>query len=314
MRPVVTMAPSLALRARARRVGIVAPSGCFLPDDATIDRAAHWFSIRGWQVQAGDSCFERHLRFAGTDELRADELQRFCTDKSLDLVLAARGGYGLTRILHRLDFEAIAAAGRAICGYSDFTAFNLAYLALAGGVSLHGPSATDFGAPTPHAFTCENLLTVLEAKEVQTTFAAEGPDCAVDGLLWGGNLALVCTLLGTPYFPTPAQRRGSIVFLEDVNEPAYKVERMLLQLVQAGVLDRCKAVLLGAFDPVPPQANDNGFTLAHAIDTLRQRLPVPVITGLPFGHVAHKLTLPVGARVGLAVARGQATLCWSTAP
>ncbi len=298
-------------RARsARRIGIVAPSG-FLPDPATIDRAAQWFSARGWQVQAGDSCFERHLRFAGTDDLRADELQRFCTDRSLDLVLAARGGYGLTRILDRLDFDAIRDAGRPICGYSDFTAFNLAYLSQAGGVSLHGPSATDFGAAERDEVTCQTLLDVLQARDYEARFDAEGPDCDAEGLLWGGNLALVCALLGTPYLPTPIQRRGSIAFFEDVNEPAYKVERMLLQLLQAGVLDRCKAVLLGAFDPVPPQANDNGFTLAHAIDTLRQRLHVPVITGLPFGHVARKLTLPIGARVRLSVAHGQATLGWS---
>ncbi len=303
--------PRTMARARSTsRVGIVAPSG-FLPDPGAIDRAAQWFSARGWQVQAGDSCFERHLRFAGNDELRADELQRFCTDRSLDLVLAARGGYGLTRILDRLDFGAIRAAGRAICGYSDFTAFNLAYLAQADGVSLHGPSATDFGATEPDEVTCQTLLDVADARDYEARFDAEGPDCTAAGLLWGGNLALTCALVGTPYFPTPAQRRGSVAFFEDVNEPAYKVERMLLQLLQAGVLDRCKAVLLGAFDPVPPQANDNGFTLAHAVDTLRQRLPVPVITGLPFGHVARKLTLPIGAQVRLRVAGEQAALGWS---
>jgi muramoyltetrapeptide carboxypeptidase len=268
-------------------------------------------------LQAGDSFFERHLRFAGIDALRASELQGFCTDQSLDLVLAARGGYGLTRILDRFDFDAIRQANRPICGYSDFTAFNLAYLARAGGVSLHGPSAMDFGASHPHPLTCAGFLEVLQARADEAAcefaFDADGPDCAVAGLLWGGNLALVCALLGTPCFPTPAQWRGSIAFLEDVNEPAYKVERMLLQLVQAGVLDRRRAVLLGAFDPVPPQPKDNGFTLADAVDTLRQRLPMPIITGLPLGHVAHKLTLPVGATVSLRVAGGGATLRWGGA-
>jgi muramoyltetrapeptide carboxypeptidase len=291
-----------------RRVGIVAPSG--VVDAEVLERAARWFAARGAQVQAGDSCFERHLRFAGPDELRAAELQRFATDRSLDLVLAARGGYGLTRILDRLDFAAMRAADRPICGYSDFTAFNLAYLARAGGISLHGPSATDFGADPPHAPTLDHLLAVLAGRGAEVGFAADGPDCRVRGLLWGGNLALVCALVGTPYLPGPAQRRGSIVFLEDVNEPAYKVERMLLQLLHAGVLDRVRAVLLGSFAPVPPQANDNGFTLAHAIDTLRQRLPVPVVSGLPFGHAPAKLALPVGATVHLRVADGQATLRW----
>ncbi|MCS7101616.1 MAG: LD-carboxypeptidase [Burkholderiaceae bacterium] len=292
--------------ARRRAVGIVAPSG-FLPDPRTMDRAASAFAARGWQVLAGESCFARHQRFAGPDDLRAAELQRFCCDRSLDLVLAARGGYGLTRILGRLDFDAIAAARPTVCGYSDFTAFNLAYLARAGRVSLHGPTATDFGAQTPDAWTLANFFAVLDEADYETEFDADGPRCAVSGPLWGGNLALVCALLGTPYLP---RLRGGILFLEDVNEPAYKIERMLLQLEQAGVLPRQKALLLGHFDPVPPQANDNGFSLTEVIAGLRERLRIPVVTGLPFGHVARKLTLPVGATVNLTVGGAVARLGW----
>ncbi|HXF44553.1 MAG TPA: LD-carboxypeptidase [Burkholderiaceae bacterium] len=292
--------------ARSRAVGFVAPSG-YLPDPRTLDRAAQLFAARGWRVRAGATCSERYLRFAGTDTLRAAELQDFCTDRSLDLVLAARGGYGLTRILDRLDFEAIRRAGRTICGYSDFTAFNLAYLAHAGGVSLHGPSATDFGAERPDTWTIDNFFTVLEARDYETRFDAEGPDCEVEGTLWGGNLALVCTLIGTPHLP---RVRGGIAFFEDVNEPAYKLERMLLQLVHAGVLQRQKAVLLGRFEPITPMPNDNGFSLDGVIAELRARLPVPVVTGLPFGHVPRKLTLPVGAAVRLQTQGGIARLSW----
>lgn len=289
-----------------RTVGIVAPSG-YVPDLRTLDRAAQVFTARGWRVQAGETCFERHQRFAGTDELRAAELQRFCTDLSLDLVLAARGGYGLTRILDRLDFGAIRAAGRTICGYSDFTAFNLAYLARAGGVSLHGPSAADFGAEQPDAWTIDNFFAVLEQTDYQASFAADGPACAVAGTLWGGNLALVCALLGTPYFP---RVRGGILFLEDVNEPAYKIERMLVQLEQAGVLHGQRAVLLGRFDPVMPMPNDEGFSLGDVIAGLRARLPVAVLTGLPFGHVPRKLTLPIGVEASLRNVDGVARLGW----
>jgi muramoyltetrapeptide carboxypeptidase len=294
--------------AAAGTVGIVAPSG-YLPDAATIDRAAQVFAARGWRVQASDTCFDRHQRFAGDDDLRATELQRFCTDRALDLVLAARGGYGLTRILDRLDFAAIGAAGRTICGYSDFTAFNLAYLARAGGVSLHGPSATDFGAEQPNAFTIDTFFAMVERwrgdGSFEASFEADGPDLDARGPLWGGNLALVCALLGTPYFP---RLRGGILFLEDVNEPAYKIERMLVQLEQAGVLARQKAILLGHFDPVTPMPNDNGFSLDGVIARLRARLPCPVITGLPFGHVERKLTLPVGVRLDLHVRAGTASV------
>lgn len=293
-----------AMTTQAKTVGIVAPSG-FIADPSVIDRAAQRFAARGWQVQAGDTCFERYQRFAGPDALRLAELQGFCTDRSVDLVVAARGGYGLTRLLDRIDFAAIRRIDRPIVGYSDFTAFSLAYLARAGGISFQGPSATDFGAPVADDFTIESFFATLESPRAALGFDAAGPDCDVRGRLWGGNLALVCSLVGTPYFP---RVRGGIVFLEDVNEPAYRIERMLVQLEQAGVLGRQRAVVLGDFAPVPEQANDHGFDLARVIAGVRERLEIPVVTGLPFGHLARKATLPVGAPARLTVADGRAEL------
>jgi muramoyltetrapeptide carboxypeptidase len=288
-----------------RVIAFVAPSG-FLPDVQAIDRSARYFTERGWRVQAGDACFERHLRFAGPDALRATELQRFAADRSVDVVMAARGGYGLTRILERLDFAAIRRAERFIVGYSDFTAFNLAYLAQTGGVSWQGPSSLVFAGDAPDEFTTGRFFDVISGGPQTLRFASPAAaDVEVRGLLWGGNLALVCALLGTPNFP---RVRGGILFLEDVNEPAYCIERMLLQLAQAGVLERQKAVILGEFNPVPVQHNDNGFDLAHVIEHLREVCGVPVVTGLPFGHVPRKATLPVGATARLACAGGQAHL------
>jgi len=294
---------------RPRRIGFVAPSG-YLPDPKVIDRAAAFFGARGWRAEAGDSVFAREERFAGTDDLRLADLQRFAADPALDVVLAARGGYGVTRLLGRLDFAAIAARAPAIVGYSDFTAFHLAYLAH-GGVSFAGPSAGDFGAKTPDPYTVEHFFGVLQNRRYAVRFDAEGPACAVEGRLWGGNLALVSALVGTPFLPLV---RGGILFLEDVNEPAYRIERMLVQLAQAGVLGRQRAILLGAFEPVPPMPNDNGYGLASVVKFLRKLSAAPVVTGLPFGHVARKLTLPVGGRAALAVRRGRAQLALSRYP
>ncbi|HEU0201138.1 MAG TPA: LD-carboxypeptidase [Burkholderiaceae bacterium] len=299
-------------RNKKRKVGFVAPSG-YLPDPQTIDRAAQFFSARGWLVQAGETCFERHQRFAGTDELRASELQRFCTDRSLDLVISARGGYGLSRILHRLDYAAIKKADRIIVGYSDFTAFNLAYLAVAGGVSFQGPSAGDFGAATPDAFTIEHFFRAIEsvhhgaAHVIEFDVAAPAIETKTPlaGTLWGGNLALVCALVGTPYLP---RIRGGILFLEDVNEPAYRIERMLYQLLHAGVLQKQKAIVLGSFDPVTPMPNDNGFDVPVVIEQVRVATGVPIVAGAPFGHVPCKVTLPVGGRAVLKVEEGRARL------
>lgn len=299
----------MAKKARAPSLALVAPSGA-LPDGMA-DRAAQFFAARGWQVQAGESCFARETRFAGSDDLRLQDLQRLACDRGVDVVLSARGGYGLSRLLHRIDFGAIAAAGRIIVGISDFTAFNLAYLARAGGISFQGPSAGDFAADPPDPFTVEQFFAALACGEHRVEFVGDGPDCDLGGTLWGGNLALVAALVGTPYLP---RVRGGILFLEDVNEPAYRIERMLCQLLHAGVLARCRAVLLGSFSPVPAQAADHGYDLDAAIAWLRGRLDVPVLGGLPFGHVPRKLTLPVGARARLRARAGRIELSFAGHP
>jgi muramoyltetrapeptide carboxypeptidase len=288
---------------------VVAPSG-YLPDPKVIDRAAAFFAARGWTVEAGESVFAREERFAGRDDLRLADLQRFAVDPALDVVLTARGGYGITRILERVDFTAIKARAPVMVGYSDFTAFHLAYLAR-GGVSFAGPSAGDFGARTPDPFTVEHFFGVLQNRCYAVEFDAEGPACKAEGRLWGGNLALVCALIGTPFLP---RVRGGILFLEDVNEAAYRIERMLIQLAQAGILERQRVILLGAFESVPPMPNDNGYSLASVVKFLRTLSEVPVVAGLPFGHVARKLTLPVGGRAALTVRRGRAQLVLSGYP
>jgi muramoyltetrapeptide carboxypeptidase len=295
---------------RSRTIGFVAPSA-YMPDPATVDRAAQFFASRGWRVQAGDTCFAKHERFAGPDELRAAELQRFCTDPTIDVVVAARGGYGLSRILDRLDFEAIRRANRTIVGYSDFTAFNLAYLALAGGVSFQGPSAGDFGSVSPDPFTIENFFGAIDGPGHVLEFEADGPACETRGTLWGGNLALLTALVGTRYLP---KVRGGILFIEDVNEPAYRIERMLYQLLHAGVLEKQKAILIGDFDPVTPMPTDNGFAVASVLTQLRRVVEAPIVSGLPFGHIVAKATLPVGGSATLVVRDGRATLAFSRNP
>lgn len=286
------------------KVGIVAPSG-FVPDPTVIDRAAALFAARGWQVQAGDSVFAREQRFAGSDEMRLADLQRFATDRTIDVVLSARGGYGLSRLLERLDFAAICDRAPVMVGYSDFTAFNLAYLAK-GGVSFAGPCALELGHATPSAFTAEHFFGVLDNPRYAVDLELQGPAVDVSGRLWGGNLQMIVTLLGTPHFP---RVRGGILFLEDVNEPAYKIERMFYQLAHAGVLQKQAAIVLGDFSPVTAMPNDNGFDLATVVERLRDIAAVPVFTGLPFGHSKNKLTLPVGGRARLAVkGGGQAVL------
>ena len=255
-----------------KTVGIIAPSG-FVPDPTAVDRAAAFFASRGWKVEAGESVFAREQRFAGSDDLRLADLHRFATDATVALLVSARGGYGLSRLLDRIDFTAIRARAPLMVGYSDFTAFNLAYLAR-GGVSLAGPCAIEFGAPEPNAFTVEHFFGLLGAKRYAIELELHGPRADVSGRLWGGTLAMVVALLATPYFP---RVRGGILFLEDVNEPAYKLERMFYQLAHAGVLQRQAAIVLGDFSPITPMPNDNGFNLDTAIQRLREIVVCPCL-------------------------------------
>jgi len=296
---------------RRRTLGLVAPSG-YLPDLSVVDRAAALFSARGWQVEAGDSVFSREQRFAGADDLRLTDLMRFATDRSIDVVLAVRGGYGLSRLLDRIDYAALKARSPILAGYSDFTALNLAYLARAGGVSFSGPSAGDFGAAVVDEYTISHFFGLISSSRCEVGTELDGPSGEVSGRLWGGNLAMLVALLATPYFP---RVRGGVLVIEDVNEPAYKIERMFYQLAHAGVLQRQSAIVLGDFDPVTTMPNDNGYGLADVVEKLRGIVRIPVYTGLTYGHKARKLTLPIGGRARLVVRRGgRATLALSGYP
>ena len=179
-------------------------------------------------------------------------------------------------------------------------------LAKTGAVSYAGPMAAfDFGGKRVDDLTAALFAETLRGELEILSFESEQAD-AVDcrGVLWGGNLAVLVSLLGTPYFP----RTRGILFLEDVNEHPYRVERMLVQLAQAGVLGRQKAIVLGSFTDYKLTPHDDGYDLSSVIEWLRRETGVPVVPGLPFGHVKTKATLPVGARVGLATEGGMAYL------
>jgi muramoyltetrapeptide carboxypeptidase len=287
---------------------IVAPSG-FATDSSAVDRAASLLTARGHRVHVDPTARTRWQRFAANDDERLAAIARVAARDEVDVAVMVRGGYGFTRLLDRIDFEAIAASGQRWMGHSDFTAFQLAGLARAGLVTYAGPHAAyDFGAATPSAFTLEHCFGVLEHDEWSIECALDGPSLHTAGTLWGGNLAMVAHLVGTPYFP---QVDGGILFVEDVAEHPYRIERMLYQLHHAGVLARQRAVLLGAFTEYQLNANDAGYDLDAAIAQLRAHAKVAIYTGLPFGHVADKLTLPVGGHADLDAREGRARLTLS---
>jgi muramoyltetrapeptide carboxypeptidase len=202
-----------------------------------------------------------------------------------------------------IDWKAVADSGKRFVGHSDFTVFNLALLAQTGAVSYTGVTAmVDFGGKRMDSLTValfgELMRGELEILSVETQ-DADPVDCR--GILWGGNLAMVASLVGTPYMP---KIRGGILFLEDVSEHPYRIERMLTQLWQAGILQKQKAILLGHFTDYRLAPHDGGFDMPAVLTWLRKTVKVPVLTGLPYGHIPSKATLPVGKKVGLATEPG----------
>lgn len=287
---------------------IVAPAG-FATDPAAVERAEALLTGLGHRVHVDATARMRWQRFSAPDDERLAAIERVASDPDTDVVVMLRGGYGFTRLLDRIDFAALAQSGKRFMGHSDFTAFQLAALARAGLVTYAGPHAAyDFGAATPSAFTLGQCVGVLQNERWVVECALEGPALRASGTLWGGNLAMVAHLVGTPYFP---RIDDGLLFVEDVAEHPYRIERMLYQLHHAGVLARQRAVLLGAFTEYELNANDAGYDFDAAVAQLRSRAGVPIYTGLPFGHVPDKLTLPVGGRGDLEVRDGKARLTLS---
>lgn len=266
----------------------------------------------GYAVGVDEAATARHQRFAGDDERRLQALHRVA-EAAPGVALATRGGYGLTRLLDRLDWPRLARSierGTRWVGYSDMTALHLGLLAHAGVSGWAGPLAiADFGSETVDEVTCgcfvEAMDGTLEAIGFRTAAGHDGLQRR--GTLWGGNLTMVCSLLGTPHLP---RVRGGVLFLEDVNEHPYRVERHLLQLLQAGVIGAQKAVVLGQFTDWKPSPLDRGYSLRSALEALRSRTSTPILTGLPFGHVATHVSLPVGRRVELVVQGREALIGW----
>lgn len=300
------------------KIHLIAPSGAAL-EQRSPDNAVRYLIEQGIAVE-NLACVKRvHQRFAGTDVERLAELNALAKLDPDTTVMAMRGGYGLQRILPSIDWVALANTvkrGVQLCGHSDFTALQLGLLAKTGAISLAGPMLNyDFGRVNaagepipPNAFMWQHFQRAINARQLdcqvlkaQPYLGAKQNAVALKGILWGGNLTILCTLIGSEFMPSAEQTRGGILFLEDINEHPYRLERMLIQLLEAGVFAQQQAILLGDFSGYRLLDNDRGYDFSAAVAWLRERLPssIPILMGLPFGHCPEKLTLPVGAQANL---------------
>lgn len=302
-----------------KHIYIYSPSSA-VRDKAAFRRGVARLKRLGHEVELDPDALSSHLRFAGDDATRLASIDRAAASGA-DVALISRGGYGLTRILAGLPYkklEKAIARGTQFVGLSDFTALQTALLAKTGALSWAGPAlGEDFGVedePDDIMEACFDDL--LQGQGEGTGWRLpvgdlpQGLEAGLsirDAQLWGGNLSVLVSLLGTPYWP---EVKGGVLFLEDVNEHPYRIERMLTQLLHAGVLARQKAIVLGQFSGYKLVPHDKGFKLASVLAWLRAQLKTPVMSGLPFGHVPTKVLLPVGAKVELAVDGRDAFLVW----
>lgn len=279
-------------------VGVIAPSGSF--ERERLAPGLAYLRKRGFLVREGDSLYAQDRYLAGTDVERAADVNAMFADPVVKAIFVARGGYGSARVLDLLDWEMIGNNPKALVGLSDTTALQLGLFAKVGVVSFSGlalcSDVTEEGinaeteealwaAVCEHRFEAIGGLTVLRDGEVQ-------------GPLVGGCLSLVVSLVGTGFFP---DIEGTVLVLEDVNEPPYRVDRMLNQLKMVGVFDRVACVVFGQFVGCEPERKAEG-TLEDVLNDFAQQMACPIFAGLPYGHGDGRRVMPVG--LGVRVGKG----------
>jgi muramoyltetrapeptide carboxypeptidase len=302
--------------ARGSRIALVAPAGPLLDRD-DLQRAEALCRALDYVPVMGSHSGARHGYLAGTDDDRLADLNAAIADPAIDAIWCIRGGYGVTRILDRVDFAPLRDRPKIILGYSDITALLLAAVRHAGLVTFHGPTAR---APMP-AFSRWHFERVLATAEPagrlgrlpdpagvlvpkENRILAIRPGLA-EGPLMGGNLSLLQCLVGTTHLP---DLDGAILFLEDVGEDLYRVDRMLAHLRAAGVLARLAGVAVGRFTQLQRHMSDGAFGFDEVLATYLEPLGVPAALGFPVGHIDDQWTLPLGVRARLDAGAGELEL------
>ena len=302
--------------ARGSRIALVAPAGPLLERD-DLARAEALCRALGYEPRLGPNTARRYGYFAGTDEQRLADLNQALRDEETDAIWCIRGGYGVTRILDGVDFDALASRPRPLIGYSDITAVLLAAHRHTGVVTFHAPVART-AMPAFSRWHFERVLTaaepagrlgrlpvpadVLLPRENRIVCLRGG---AAEGPLLGGNLTLLQCLVGTPHFP---ELDGAILFLEDVGEDLYRVDRMLAHLRMVGALQRLAGVAVGRFTDLERGMSDGALGLDEVLATYFLPLGIPIAGGFPFGHIDDQWTLPVGVRARLDADAGELEL------
>ena len=281
-------------------IGIVSPSGSF--ERERLRPGLSYLRNRGFRVRVGSAVYDRDRYLAGQDADRAKDLNAMFADPEVRAVFAARGGFGAARVLEFLDYEAIRSDPKPLTGFSDTTALQLGIYGRTGMVSYSGVTlcgdVTASGIPEVTETSLWNALVRGRFDEMAGVAALRGR--AAEGTLLGGCLSVIASLVGTGYLPDTS---GALLFLEDVNEAPYRVDRMLTQLRMAGVFDRVAGVVFGQFKDCEPEREEEG-TVDNVLRDFSTSVTAPVFWGLPYGHGEGRRVLPIGLRAAVDGSRG----------
>ena len=282
-------------------IGVVSPASP-IDDASRIERGVRYLEGLGYRVLVGSNVGKTKGYLAGTDEERAADLHAMFSNKQVKAVISVRGGYGTPRLLRLLNYRLIARNPKIFVGFSDITALHLALWKKCRMITFHGPMlGVDMATGMDH-FTEELFWqTVTSEKKLgKVSLADELPAVALhpgssSGRLLGGNLSLIVSLLGTPFQP---EFTRSVLFIEEVGEEPYRIDRMLTQLNNASILAKSRAILTGQFsDCQPKDPSKPSSSVEELLREIAFTLRRPFLSNLPFGHVARKMTLPIGIRV-----------------
>ena len=315
-------------------IGIIAPASA-PPDPKAVDRSIAVLERLGFKPKLARNVRKRWGFLAGSDKERADDVMQMFTDRKVSAIICVRGGYGAARILPLLDYEAIRRNPKILIGYSDITSLHCAFLVKSNLISFHGPMLnSDFIKDNFPDFTLNGFLRTLMSpipagsllcKSYSSSLAVPKLDVGgsskvtskprrhppirppvtvrsgvATGPLLGGNLSILCTTLGTPYQPS---FKNKILFFEDFAEVPYRFDRMLTHLLNAGVLQQVAGIAIGinanCRDPKAKKAKEYRQTMDDVVKERLLPLNIPIVSGLPFGHIPINATLPIGIKVKL---------------
>jgi muramoyltetrapeptide carboxypeptidase len=297
------MRPVKMLR-EGNTIGMIAPSSPS-PDIERIRKAVRVIEEMGFKVVVGQTCFEKWGYLAGSDNIRANDIHRFFTDPTINGIFCMRGGDGAPRLLDQLDLKTISQNPKVFLGYSDITALHLVFNQEADFITFHGPMpVTEFIAPDFADFARDCLIRAIMSNEPLGEIVSPKGDLSVEtlspgnaeGELIGGNLSLICALMGTPF---EIDTKGKILLIEDTDEPNYKIDRMLTQLRLAGKLNDAAGIVIGQFTNAEPNDPNKQFPMDEILKNILLTLKKPILKNVCFGHGPHKATLPLGARAVL---------------